>query len=373
MALTVRNRFFSRRTTLLVAPLLLCIPAVVGFIKKDLVIFPGAKTVRLSAYSDSCASEHSNGKSYVKELFVDSGSIHFTFHRVPGIEYPYAGFTISRPGPSHFINATPYDYLMLAITSYNAKGVQLNLRTFVPGVTKPDSQATFCPNIRDLYLLPGTHIYRIGLESFNTESWWFNEKKLATSTAGAIDFSKIIDIKIESEDISPLDIDERVRINTIRFEKDNSLLFCATAVIVLLYYLGFWLYARMLARMRTPLAIPYEKLNMINYNDEYLRKIVDTIAKEYRDRTLTIGKICDKTGISPSKIAQVIQLSFNLSFKQYVNTIRLAEACRLFKETDRQISEIALNVGYQNLTHFYRMFKQVYHIAPNEYRKKVQE
>lgn len=367
----MRSRAEISRAFLLL-PLLFLIPALVEYARKDLVVFPGITADGLVPYSDSSASEHGNGKSFVKRLSIDSGSIAFTFHRVSGIEYPYAGFALKRPDFSHIINVTPYKVMVLSITSGNSKGLQLTLNTAVNGVTRPDSQDTYRPNTRDLYFLPGTHTYRVNLESFNTESWWYNERNLTESNVGKIDFSRVIGIRIESEDIAPGNFDESIRIHAIRFEKDNTVLYSLTLFFVVMYYLGYWFYRKTLSRMHTPLAIPYEKLNMINYNDEYLRKIVDSIARDYVDRTLTITKISEKSGISTTKIAQVIQLSFNLSFKQYLNTIRLAEAQRLLLETDRQISEIAFSVGYQNLTHFYRVFKQVYAIAPNEYRRKIQ-
>ncbi len=371
MAERMSDRVTLKKKLLLVLPLLFCIPAIVGYVNKDLVVFPGIHGDRLAAYSDSSINGKNKGKSYVKELGIDSVSIHAVFHRVSAIEYPYAGFQINKPVGTQFVNITPYKHLVLSATSYNSKGLQITLRTFAPAITKYGREDTYRPNMRDLYLLPGTNTYSLSLESFNTESWWFSENKLTESQVGDIDYSRLIDMQIESEDISPGDIDEQIRIYAIRFEKDNTLLYGITIALVFLYYAGFCFYATMIKRIKTPLAIPYEKLNMVNYNDEYLRKIVDCIAKDYTDKGLTITKISEKTGISSSKIAQVIQLSFNLSFKQYLNTIRLSEAQRLFRETDRQISEISYSVGYQNITHFYRVFKQVYKISPSEFRKKA--
>ena len=62
-----------------------------------------------------------------------------------------------------------------------------------------------------------------------------------------------------------------------------------------------------------------------------------------------------------------------MTFKQYLNKIRLSEAKRLLKETDRQIADIAYHVGYKNVTHFHRIFKQNEKISPNEYRKNKGE
>ena len=58
------------------------------------------------------------------------------------------------------------------------------------------------------------------------------------------------------------------------------------------------------------------------------------------------------------------------TFKQYLNIIRITEAKRLLRETDNQITSCAYNVGYNNIPHFNRTFKQLEGISPKEYRKK---
>ena len=47
------------------------------------------------------------------------------------------------------------------------------------------------------------------------------------------------------------------------------------------------------------------------------------------------------------------------TLKKYLNHIRILEAKRLLKNSDRQISEIAYIVGYGNISHFNRTFKQI--------------
>ena len=42
---------------------------------------------------------------------------------------------------------------------------------------------------------------------------------------------------------------------------------------------------------------------------------------------------------------------------------------RLLRETDRQVMDIAYKVGYGNISHFNRVFKEAENCSPNEYRK----
>jgi AraC-like DNA-binding protein len=47
----------------------------------------------------------------------------------------------------------------------------------------------------------------------------------------------------------------------------------------------------------------------------------------------------------------------------------MTEAKRLLKESEGTISEIAYSVGYNNVTHFNRVFKTETGIAPGDFRK----
>lgn len=56
------------------------------------------------------------------------------------------------------------------------------------------------------------------------------------------------------------------------------------------------------------------------------------------------------------------------SFKATLNRLRLQEARRLVLETDLQISEIAFKVGYANVSHFNRLFRERHGSAPGALR-----
>jgi len=59
-------------------------------------------------------------------------------------------------------------------------------------------------------------------------------------------------------------------------------------------------------------------------------------------------------------------------FTAYVNELRIGSACRLLIETDRGISQIALEVGFGNLSNFNRRFLELKKMRPRDYRQHFQ-
>ena len=62
-----------------------------------------------------------------------------------------------------------------------------------------------------------------------------------------------------------------------------------------------------------------------------------------------------------------------VSFTEYVNQIRIQEACRLLKDSEMPVSMVADMTGYASSGYFSRIFKKYQGIAPSEYRRRVQE
>lgn len=59
------------------------------------------------------------------------------------------------------------------------------------------------------------------------------------------------------------------------------------------------------------------------------------------------------------------------NFTTFVNEVRIGQACKLLIETDKNISEIAYQCGFNNLSNFNRRFKELKALSPKGYRKKL--
>lgn len=73
-------------------------------------------------------------------------------------------------------------------------------------------------------------------------------------------------------------------------------------------------------------------------------------------------------GLSPSSTSRLFTKATGAGFAHTVSMLRLSEARQLLRTTDLQIADICWRVGYTNLSHFNRQFRQEVGSSPREYR-----
>jgi AraC family cel operon transcriptional repressor len=76
--------------------------------------------------------------------------------------------------------------------------------------------------------------------------------------------------------------------------------------------------------------------------------------------------------VTPEHMARTFQKYTNKTLTQYINEQRLNYAANLLLHTDRTILEIALDVGFDSLSHFYHLFKDRFGGSPAQFRKANQ-
>lgn len=110
-------------------------------------------------------------------------------------------------------------------------------------------------------------------------------------------------------------------------------------------------------------------------NNDYEKKmIIETlkyIDENYKNASLT--EISEILNQNDYKISKLIKKHLGCTFKDLLQEKRLSKSIELLNNTDLPITEIIEAVGYENLTYFYKIFKEKYKMTPKEYknRKKV--
>ena len=73
--------------------------------------------------------------------------------------------------------------------------------------------------------------------------------------------------------------------------------------------------------------------------------------------------------LSPTYLSATIKKLTGRNFRDILQDARLKRAAYLLKTTSLPTSQIAEDVGYQNVSFFYRLFQKTYHLTPLAYRK----
>jgi len=123
------------------------------------------------------------------------------------------------------------------------------------------------------------------------------------------------------------------------------------------------------ARTEAPEPLPSAgKTSRTSKREELTRKINQYIEERYVDGTLReLAKLLSYDKIWLSKVVQQLTGS---SFKQLQQSRRVAQAKHLLDTTDLPVSDIAKQVGYNDTSHFYQLFKKLADCSPAEYRAK---
>ncbi len=103
---------------------------------------------------------------------------------------------------------------------------------------------------------------------------------------------------------------------------------------------------------------------------ELRRRVRAYLEHNYPDATL--GEIAAQLGYSAEYVSRRIHEVFGKPFRELLAEERLKTAERMLRTTDMSISQIIQTVGYENQSHFHRMFLKIYGATPRKYRIQKQ-
>ena len=103
-----------------------------------------------------------------------------------------------------------------------------------------------------------------------------------------------------------------------------------------------------------------------NYNKLVVISILKYITLNYQEGSLSV--LAKQIHQPDNKICKLIKEHTGSTFKQLIQEERLKAAANLLKTTSLPIVEIMQEVGYENITYFYKIFKEKFKITPSIYR-----
>jgi AraC-like DNA-binding protein len=96
-------------------------------------------------------------------------------------------------------------------------------------------------------------------------------------------------------------------------------------------------------------------------------KLIDYVKENYR-LSLSMEDLVEISGMSASHILRVFKHHLGCSPFVYINRLRVLRAKDDLIQTTKQITEIALDLGYNDSNYFSRCFKKYSGLSPREFR-----
>ncbi len=111
--------------------------------------------------------------------------------------------------------------------------------------------------------------------------------------------------------------------------------------------------------------------NVIKEIDVDNRKIqeVATYIFEHYTENILLEDVADKFDMNKSFLSKRFKTATGFGFKEYIINLRIQNACRLLLETNKSITDIAFECGFNDSNYFGDSFRKIKGISPRKYRK----
>ena len=85
---------------------------------------------------------------------------------------------------------------------------------------------------------------------------------------------------------------------------------------------------------------------------------------------IALADVAAELGMSDSSFSRFFRRATGNNFTDFVNRVRINRACQLLMETERQVTHICFEVGFNNVANFNRRFLEIKGMTPSEFRRQ---
>jgi CheY-like chemotaxis protein len=100
--------------------------------------------------------------------------------------------------------------------------------------------------------------------------------------------------------------------------------------------------------------------------DRFMREVQRLIESHMSDPEFGVPQLCNALGMSRSQCYKKFKALTGQHLADFIRRVRLHKARQLFETTDLNVSEVAAEAGFRNLSAFSRSFKREFGVSPKQ-------
>ena len=112
----------------------------------------------------------------------------------------------------------------------------------------------------------------------------------------------------------------------------------------------------------------HQSKNNLTINTTDKIKLVLNYINDHYSEDISINTLADLCQYSEYHFMRFFKKHIGLTCIQYINNLRLEKSSLLLTSTNNAIMDISLEVGFDNLSYFNKLFKRKYNLTPKEFR-----
>ena len=103
-----------------------------------------------------------------------------------------------------------------------------------------------------------------------------------------------------------------------------------------------------------------------------IKKLKDYIDAHFNEE-IRIEVLADMVGMTPNALSRFFKQRTNRSISNYINEVRLGHATNMLADSTMSIAEISYRCGFNTISNFNRIFKNIKEITPKEFRESYKK
>ena len=103
-------------------------------------------------------------------------------------------------------------------------------------------------------------------------------------------------------------------------------------------------------------------------NHQRLQKVIECILENFH-RRISLEEMASLVHMAPPSFSRWFRRTVQMTFTDYLNRVRIEECCRRLRSSDKRITMIAKDCGYESFSSFNRQFRRLKQCTPGEWRK----
>lgn len=114
---------------------------------------------------------------------------------------------------------------------------------------------------------------------------------------------------------------------------------------------------------------PSASLSVLSAKDQFSDRVIRYLGCHYHEK-ITIPDLCRRFETNRNTLSERFVSETGRSVISYLTDLRISMACMMLRDSELDIEEIGYRVGFNDTTHFRRVFKKNTKLSPREYRDR---